>query len=198
MPRHARTRPRADAQRNLAAILDAAIEVLRTRPNASVDEVARAAGLSRQTVYAHFASREALLDAVLARVTGEVLTELDAARLDEGPAGEALIRLIHASWRMLERYPFLLHAPSAASPEEDRARHAPILDRLFRLIHRGQAEGELDPDFSPGWLATATMALGHAAGEEVRAGRLSHEEASRMLEESLRRIYRLKRRTRRR
>jgi AcrR family transcriptional regulator len=67
----ARTEPaerrRADAERNIAAILDAAVELLGERPDSSMAEIAAAAGVARQTVYAHYDSREALLAAVAER-----------------------------------------------------------------------------------------------------------------------------------
>ena len=45
---------RADAERSIAAILDAAVQVLAARPDAGMGEIAKAAGVARQTVYAHF------------------------------------------------------------------------------------------------------------------------------------------------
>ena len=45
---------RADAERSIAAILDAAVQVLADRPEAGMGEIAKAAGVARQTVYAHF------------------------------------------------------------------------------------------------------------------------------------------------
>ncbi|HEY5985230.1 MAG TPA: helix-turn-helix domain-containing protein, partial [Streptosporangiaceae bacterium] len=60
-----RRRQRSDARQSVAAVLDAAIRTLGERPGASMDEIARAAGVSRQTVYAHFPSRDTLIDAVI-------------------------------------------------------------------------------------------------------------------------------------
>ena len=71
-PQARRRRRRADAEQNVTAILQAATKVLSAQPEASVEDIARAAGVSRQTVYAHFPSRETLLNAVIEQATAEV------------------------------------------------------------------------------------------------------------------------------
>ncbi|MBO0689499.1 MAG: helix-turn-helix transcriptional regulator [Candidatus Dormibacteraeota bacterium] len=183
-------RRRRDAERSAAAVLESAVRVLNERPAASMGDIAEAAGLTRQTVYAHFPSREALLGAVIEHATEEALEAMDAAELDRGPAAAALGRLLQASWQTFTRYPILLHLPDDAVPaakQEDQ--HGPVLDRLDRLIRRGQAAGEFDDRLSSTWLLAATLALGHAAGGEVAAGRMRAEEASATLWRSLLRIF---------
>ncbi|MFI7281388.1 TetR/AcrR family transcriptional regulator [Micromonospora chersina] len=183
-PPERRRRVRAEARRSVAAILDAAIRVLGERPQATMEDIAAAAGLSRQTVYAHFPSRDALVAAVFRRMTDEVLAALDAARLDEGPAAAALLRLLDVSWRTVDRYP-----PLPAPAADDAELHEPIFGRLTRLIVRGQRAGEFDPDAAPGWLIAATIALGHAAWAEVTAGRLPAAEARAALRVAVLRLY---------
>ncbi|MCW3842023.1 TetR/AcrR family transcriptional regulator [Micromonospora yasonensis] len=180
-----RRRVRAEARRSVSAILDAAVQVLRERPQATVEDIATAAGLSRQTVYAHFPSRDALVAAVYQRMTDEVLAALDEARLDEGPAPEALLRLLRVSWGAFDRYPALPPPPGAADVEL----HQPIFDRLTRLIVRGQRAGEFDPDAAPGWLFAATVALGHAGWAEVAAGRMSAADAADAVQAGILRVY---------
>ena len=63
-------RRRADAERSVAAITDAALEALASDPDASMAEIARRAGVVRATIYMHFPTREALLDAVMEHATG--------------------------------------------------------------------------------------------------------------------------------
>lgn len=181
-------RRRSDAEQSRTRILDAAMSVLSERPHARVEEVAAVAGVTRQTVYAHFPSREGLLDAAVERVTAEALAAIDAAELDSGSAPDALSRLIDASWQTFERYPILLTAGAAADQDRGSA-HAPVLDRLERLVRRGQRAGEFDASLSPGWLLSATVALGHSAGQAVTAGRMTAEEAVAALKDSLYRLY---------
>jgi AcrR family transcriptional regulator len=183
-------RRRADAERSIGAILDAAILVFRQHSDASVEDIARAAGVSRQTVYAHFPSRQVLTAAVIKRVTDEIDAAMDAAGIDEGSAAEALVRLLDTTWQAIDRYPFLLQLDQEAmDASEERERHEPILDRLERLALRGQAGGEFERDLPASWLAAATVALGHAAGEEVSAGRMTAEVAAVVLRQSVLRVF---------
>jgi AcrR family transcriptional regulator len=184
-----RRRRRADAERSIGAILDAAIEVLSERPAASMEEIAGAAGVARQTVYAHYPSREALLGAVVDRALAETVAAIDAAEPDEGSPVEALERLVSASWQTLERYPLLMELRAPLTPEEEHALHGPILERLERLIGRGQRAGDFDRRLAPAWLLAAFLGLAHAAAQEVAAGRLSAEEASSTLRTSVARVF---------
>ena len=79
------------------------------------------------------------------------------------------------------------HLP-AVSPEQDASRHAPVLGRLLGLIRRGQDSGDLDTTLAPGWLLTASLALGRAADEEVKAGRMTFEEATHAVHHSFLRL----------
>jgi AcrR family transcriptional regulator len=184
-------RRRADAERSIAAILDAAVEVLADRPDASMGEIAAAAGVARQTVYAHYRSREALLRAVTDRAMSEALAAIDEAEPERGSPLEALDRLIRSWWRTVERHARVLEALAAAYPTAEAIHelHAPILERLERLIRRGQRAGDFDRRLPVGWLATAFLALMHAAADEVAAGRIDAEEAGRALERAVLRVF---------
>lgn len=177
---------RADARRSVAAIIDAAIELLGERPDASLGDVADRAGVTRQTIYAHFGSRDALIGAVLDRVSEEIISAIDEAQLDDGPAAPALVRFLDTGWRAFERVPFIVHLPTSA--EGDRRRHEPALDRLRHLIERGRAAGEFDAESPTSWLLTATLVLGHAAGDAVVSGELTGDEAIRALRSSVLRL----------
>lgn len=164
---------RADAERNVTAILDAAQALFRAGADASMTDIARAAGVGRVTLYGHFASREDLLGALLARATRETEHLVEQADPDGGSAADAMGRLVRGAWRTLDRYRGL-HAVAARTltPEELRTRHEGVLDRVDRLVVRGQQAGEFRTDLPRTWLIGAVYGLMHTAADEVDAGRL--------------------------
>ena len=191
----AQGRRRADAERNIAAILDAAAEVLADRPDASMGQIARAAAVARQTVYAHYDSREALLTAVAERALDRTVAAIDAAEPNRVPPILALDRLIRAWWESIERHARVLEALAQGfrSAEEVHDFHSPILDRVERLVRRGQRAGDFDRRLAPGWIATSFLALMHAAAEEVAAGRHSEATAGQALERTVPRAFGVRR-----
>lgn len=182
-----RRRQRPEARQSIAAVMDAAIQTLASRPDASMDEIARAAGVSRQTVYAHFPSRDALIDAVIKRGTAEFTSLLDGVDLDQAPPAQALTRLLDAGWQIAARYPFLWLQP-AVDPGKDADRHAPVMDRMLDIVRRGQASGDFDASVPARWLLSAALALGRATEDEVKAGRMTIEQATRAMHQSLLRL----------
>ncbi|MFG1852736.1 TetR/AcrR family transcriptional regulator [Actinomadura geliboluensis] len=183
-------RRRADARRSRAAILDAAVRLLDERPDASLEAIAAAAGVTRQTVYAHFSSREQLLLGVVERITEEVAAAMDAAAPDDGPAAEALLRVLDAAERAARRSPALLRRISElpVGAQADRDRHAPITDRIARVVERGRRSGEFDDRLPLDWLVSVTVRLAHAAGEERAAGRMSDRDTGHALHTSVLRV----------
>ena len=171
-------RRRADAQRNIAAILDAGLVCFSRNADASVAEVARAAGVGRVTLYGHFPSREALMDAVLAHAIRQANTVLDAEAIDRGPASDALWRLIRSSWRVVDHHRSLLAAAHRdLPPARIRQHHDQAMARVERLIARGQDEGDFRTDLPRPWLVATFYSLMHGAAEEVDAGRLDPAQA---------------------
>jgi AcrR family transcriptional regulator len=183
-------RRRSDAERSAAAILDAAVRVLGRHPDTTVEQIAAEAGVTRQTVYAHYPSRPLLINAVIDRITAEATAALDAATENGGPATEAMLGWLDVTWQLFERYPLLQH-PSviAADPTDTDRRHAPVVERLEWLIERGQDTGEFDGTLSPAWLVSATIALGHVAGAEFAAGRMTATQTTAALRHSILRLY---------
>ncbi|MGW0777103.1 TetR/AcrR family transcriptional regulator [Streptomyces sp. NPDC002835] len=172
-------------------MLDAAVRLLAEQPDAGMAAIAAAADVTRQTVYAHFGTRDALLDAVADRITDQAMAAMDEAEEESGSALDALLRLQDIGWRLFERNPVLLQLGSTrAGVDADLARHEPVAARLARMIEKGQASGEFAAAPPATWLAAAVTALGHAAGDEVRAHRMSAQEAATWLRTATRALLR--------
>ena len=164
---------RATAERNIEAILDAVERLLARGSPATIVAVANEAGVSRVTVYAHFATREQLLEAVVERAVQRTAEALDAVEPERGPPLEALGRVIQVGWRDLDRNNAIAQAAGELlTAEELRRTHRAAHRRLRKLIDRGRRGGDFRTDVPAEWLVTAFHALIHAAGDEVRAGRM--------------------------
>jgi AcrR family transcriptional regulator len=154
-----------------------------------MEDIATAAGVTRQTVYAHFPSRDALIAALVDAARTEGLAAIDAAQLDTVPAADALGRFLEISWELLRRYPLLFDPALNRSPLPDgHDHHHAVGPWLERLIRRGQRTGDFDRTLPASWLAAAIFELGHAAAEQVAAGHLTTGKAAAVLLESVLRL----------
>ena len=175
-------RRRADADRSVAAILDAALEALASDPDSSMSEIARRAGVVRATIYVHFPTRTALLDAVMEYAIGLVVEAMRGAEPQRGEPVEALERVLRATWRQLGQFHGLLAINIARlSAEELHRRHRPMLDQLEPLIERGQKKGVFRRDLPVVWQLAVLRAIVHAASTEIRGGRISESEAEALM-----------------
>jgi len=173
---------RSDARRNAERILGATAELLATNPGVGLEQVARTAGVSRATLYHHFAGRDALLDALTERSIAEVTAAVRSARPGEGPSAEAMERVLRAAWRVVGRYRGLvLVNPRRLARAELRRRLGPALGPVRSLIRRGRRSGEFDPSLPVEWTIGVITDLIHAASAQVSAGTMTPRAAERVL-----------------
>jgi AcrR family transcriptional regulator len=166
-------RRRADAERNIQAIVDAALEALASDPDASMAEIARRAGVVRATIYMHFSTREALLDAVMEDAVAQVAEATRAAEPARGEPQAALERVLRATWQKLSDFQTLLEInTSRLSAKELHRRHQPVMTQFVPLIERGQAKGVFRGDVPVAWHLAMIRAIAHAASAEARSGRI--------------------------
>src|SRR5215472_1085001 len=174
------------AERNVEAILDAAEELL-AQGHANISAVAAQAGVSRVTVYAHFPTWTALLEAAVERAVRQTMTTLQSVHPDDGPPIEALDRMLAATWQHLARYQAMAAAVSELlTPEAVTRTHQAAHHTIGALLERGQADGSFRTDLPARWLVTASIALVHACNDEVRAGHIDQHDAIRILTTSVR------------
>lgn len=163
-PKPTERKPRADAQRNRARILEVAKqEFQRAGANASLEEIARLAEVGPGTLYRHFPNRDALIEAVY---HAEVLKLTSAANrcLETLPPLEAL-----RAWMLL----FIDHvaAKQIFAPALNSIAGGPaklfegsrglVLGAVEALVHHAVAAGELRKDIEPFDLLRALIGLAH-------------------------------------
>jgi AcrR family transcriptional regulator len=166
-------RRRADAERNVNSILNAAVEALASDPDASMAEIARRAGVVRATIYMHFPTRDSLLDAVMDYAIADVTAAVASADPGSGHPREALERVLTTTWRKLDRLHSLVALNSARlSSEEFHRRHMPFIATIAPLIERGKDHGTFRRDLPTAWHLSMLLAIVHAASGELRSGRI--------------------------
>lgn len=170
----ARKRRRADAERNVNSIINAALEALASDPDVSMAEIARRAGVVRATIYMHFPTRESLLDAVMEHAVAQVAQATRAAEPTRGEPEEALERVLRATWHKLSDFHALLAINTGRlSAKELHHRHQPVMAQFVPLIERGQKKGVFRSDLPVSWHLAMIRAIAHAASAEVRSGRIA-------------------------
>lgn len=166
------------------ALLDAALEVMSERGfhGTSVPELAERAGVGAATMYRHFESKEALVNALYVRAKRQFATMLWEAFPEGLPARKAL----HEVWVRMARIavrhgPLLVflemhHHASYLTRESVEECENLVMGPLEEIVRRGQADGVIrpgEPAFHLAFLWGAFLGLLKPAME--RDGRVDEE-----------------------
>lgn len=166
-------------------VLRTAAALLTRKSTATMDEVAKAAGISRATLHRHFAGRDALVRALETLGIDECEAALDAARLDEGPAADAVHRLVREIESAAGLLAFLYTENQLFEGEERNDGWARIDDRIAALFRRGQQDGAFRIDLTPAWLTEALYGLLASCAWAVTEGRVAPKDFTHMIVELL-------------
>lgn len=154
--------------RTRAAILEATAAVLARDRTATLPEIAAAARVARSTLHHYFADRDRLIHEATLDSIRVIRGIIGAAATAEGPALDAMRRVITTLAPESDRIVFLFADPAVLRdiPAEQLPDSAPILE----LIIRGQREGVFDPELSPEWIRIALFGLLVKACSEAAHG----------------------------
>lgn len=173
------SRPRADAVRNRDKILDAAAVTLARNADASLADIADAAGLSRATAYRHFADIDAIRAALLeeAGQVGRVFLQDQLtpilADADSAISADQLLEILRAALPLRHRWTTAIS--NEPLPDDGLIKmFAPMCKALFR---RGQLRGEFRSDLDAEVTSQAVIALALYAVRRVHADGLEVERA---------------------
>ena len=159
-------KPRSDAQRNRERILEAAKEAFtRAGVDASLDEIAKEAGVGAGTLYRHFPTRETLLGAVY-RTEMEKLASAERKFAEELPPVEALrawlllfVDYIAAKQLIGPALTALLGDPKKVFEDS----HARVWEAIRALVKRAIKSGDMRKDLDPIDLLRALVGVANVA-----------------------------------
>jgi TetR/AcrR family transcriptional repressor of mexCD-oprJ operon len=150
-------RRRALQEHVAAAILDAAARVIAAGgEQASMNDVAVAAGVARATLYRYFPSRQALLDELAQVAADEAGVRFASARIEELDAEEGITRAVRALIEVGD--PFTVVARERVRPDPEQFERR-VLQPLRRLFEHAQGKGEIRGDIPSSWLTDALVGL---------------------------------------
>jgi AcrR family transcriptional regulator len=166
LPPSAARKPRADAERNRNRVLEAAKEAFtRSGADASLDDIAKQAGVGAGTLYRHFPSRDQLLEAVY-RTEVEKLAAAEQKFAETMPPIEAL-----RAWMFLfvdyiatkKIIAAALNTLVGGQSKVFEASHAQIWDAIRALVKRAIKSGDIRKDLDPIDLLRALIGVSNVA-----------------------------------
>ncbi|MEU6375569.1 TetR/AcrR family transcriptional regulator [Streptomyces sp. NPDC046909] len=172
----ARVPQRSNARSNRARILATARRELGRNPDVTLEELARAAGVVRRTLFGHFPGRPALLEALADEAAETLRGALESGARPEEPADRALAHFVFSIWPVGDRYRLLL-ALARHDLGTDRVSEilAPARAAAATILERGQRDGVFHSRLPPAVLSAGLEAMTVALFDEVNSGALEDD-----------------------
>jgi AcrR family transcriptional regulator len=141
---------RADARHNRDRILEVAHDVFAESPDASLNSIAKRAGVGAGTLYRHFPTREALILAVYRHDIQQLLESVPALLADQAP-----LVALRTWFERLAEYVKIKHGlgdalGTAAAQDAINETYAPVTAAVDMLLRAGQDAGSIRPGLDPG------------------------------------------------
>ncbi|GAA0611606.1 TetR/AcrR family transcriptional regulator [Kutzneria viridogrisea] len=166
-------------------VLRATVRVLVRQPNAPMDELAKAAGISRATLHRLVPSRNALVKQLAELALADARAAIERARPEQGEPVAAVRRLVAELVPIADLWAFLMGENQIAGDPEMDQLWAELDLALIGLFRRGQESGAFRVELPAEFLTDALSSLLAGTGWAVQHGRLAAKDANRVLTELL-------------
>ncbi len=167
---------------DIDSLTDVALRVFADRgyDGASMDDVARAAGITKASIYHHVSGKEALLERGLGRALDALFAILDEPAAHEGRAVDRLRHIVErvaaTTLHLLPELTVLFRVHGSSKSERNAVERRRAFDRLVTdIIAQAQREGDVRPDLDPRLLARLIFGMSNSVVEWYRSGTLSRE-----------------------
>jgi AcrR family transcriptional regulator len=173
---------------DIDSLTDVALRVFAERgyDGASMDDVARAAGITKASIYHHVSGKEALLERGLGRALDALFAILEEPAAREGSAGERLRviigRVAETTLHLLPELTVLFRVHGASRSERNALERRRAFDRhVTAIIAQAQRDGDLRTDLDPRLVARLIFGMSNSVVEWYRSGSLTHEAIGRAI-----------------
>ncbi len=160
-------------------IITQAIACIAQNANSSMDEIAKAAGIGRATLFRHFKSRAELLLAIKLSAGEQLEAVVSPVFHSDLPAREKLVRMVTRLVPLgasLNVSAYFIHPVKEADPRV-MASYLRCMEQTRQLCLDLKAEGDLHPEVPLTWLVASMDSLIFAAGEKVEIGDIASKQA---------------------
>jgi AcrR family transcriptional regulator len=149
----------------------------------SMDELAARVGISKPTLYSHFATKDDLIVAAAAQSMQRLLHVIDTQLADQTPL-QSLLLLMRTTIQILFEEGVTVYRPMSPELIQVIRSHAEtfayvqrIDDTINNLIQQGIEQGEIDPTFDPATVVLAFHGLVHALRFDALPVHISEQDA---------------------
>ncbi|WP_206282881.1 TetR/AcrR family transcriptional regulator [Streptomyces chilikensis] len=160
---------RADAERSVRVILEAAERVLAEDPGASMEQIAATAGVARTTIHRRFANRQALIEALASSAARQLAQAVDDGRPDTAPPLVAMHRITANVLQVKGAWAFALELPTEPGSEAAVLQQH-IARRCITVLERARADKLIDEAADLDWVRRVYYALLRESLQDDPAG----------------------------
>lgn len=162
---------------DIDSLTDVALRVFAERgyDGASMDDVARAAGITKASIYHHVSGKEALLERGLGRALDALFAILDEPAANAGRAAERLrhivARVAETTLHLLPELTVLFRVRGTSRSEREALERRRQFDRIVTdIIAQAQREGDVRADVDARLAARLIFGMSNSVVEWYRGG----------------------------